>query len=109
MKILFRCILFSLAVVTSTAHAQNIAINGDGSLPDASAMLDIKSTAKGLLAPRMTTAQQNAISLPATGLLIFNISTNLFMVNIGTPGVPLWTPLSTAANSWLLTGNTGTN
>jgi len=40
--------------------------------PAASALLDLSSTAKGLLPPRMTTTQRNAISSPATGLVIYN-------------------------------------
>jgi len=36
-----------------------------------SAILDITSTAKGILPPRMTTAQRDAISSPATGLTLF--------------------------------------
>lgn len=39
---------------------------------DPSALLDITSTSKGLLLPRMDTTQRNAISSPATGLIIFN-------------------------------------
>lgn len=50
-------------------HAQ-VAINTDNSAPGASAMLDVKSTFKGLLAPRMTTAQRNAIASLAEGLLV---------------------------------------
>lgn len=41
--------------------------------PDASAWLDIVSTTKGILIPRMTTTQRNAISSPATGDLVFNL------------------------------------
>jgi hypothetical protein len=109
MKNLIRCLLFSLPFFLNVAKAQNIAINTDGSTPDASAMLDIKSTSKGFLAPRMTTTQQNAISSPATGLLIYNTTDNLFRVNTGTPASPVWTALSSAANNWLLTGNSGSN
>ncbi|MEP4532661.1 MAG: hypothetical protein ABJ004_06215 [Cyclobacteriaceae bacterium] len=43
--------------------------------PDQSAALDISSTEKGLLIPRMTTAQRDAIAEPATGLLIYNLDT----------------------------------
>ena len=46
-------------------YAQNVGISSDGSTPDNSAMLDIKSTSSGLLIPRMTLAQRNAISSPA--------------------------------------------
>ena len=41
------------------------------SSPNASAILDVSSTSKGVLIPRMTAAQKNAISSPTTGLLIF--------------------------------------
>jgi hypothetical protein len=39
--------------------------------PNASALLDLTSTSKGMLAPRMTQAQRNAIGTPATGLLLY--------------------------------------
>ena len=41
------------------------------SSPDASAQLDITSTSKGLLMPRVTSLQRSAIASPATGLLVF--------------------------------------
>jgi hypothetical protein len=53
-------------------NAQNgVAINTDNSNPDNSAILDVKSTDKGMLIPRMTDAQKTAIATPATGLLVF--------------------------------------
>ena len=58
-----------------TANAQ-VAINTDGSDPDASAMLDVKSTEKGLLLPRMTQVQMEAITNPATGLSVYNTDVN---------------------------------
>jgi hypothetical protein len=39
--------------------------------PDASSLLEIKSTSKGILIPRMTQTQRNAIATPATGLMIY--------------------------------------
>jgi hypothetical protein len=51
--------------------AQNVGINGTGALPDASSMLDVSSTSKGFLTPRMTLIQRDAIASPATGLLIY--------------------------------------
>jgi hypothetical protein len=75
-------IIFTIAIViyfTCFAFSQgNVGINNDNSSPDASAMLDVKSTSKGLLIPRMTTVQKNLISSPANGLLVFDSDTNSF-------------------------------
>lgn len=109
MKNLFPLFLVAFLGLAHTASAQNIAINTDGSLPDASAMLDISSTGKGFLAPRMTTTQQNAILLPAKGLLIFNITNNIFKVNTGTATSPFWSTLNASDNNWLVTGNAETS
>ncbi len=65
-----------LLLLVGTISAQNIGINATGAMPDSKAMLDISSTATGLLIPRMTTAQRNAITSPPNGLQIFNITTN---------------------------------
>ncbi len=62
------CMVFFLGL--SGLNAQ-VAITTDGSEPDASAMLDVKSTDKGLLIPRMTVSQRGSISSPATGLLVY--------------------------------------
>ncbi|WP_375561489.1 hypothetical protein ACE193_02725 [Bernardetia sp. OM2101] len=61
----------SLLFTTHIAFSQGVAINEDNSSANASAILDIKSTTKGMLAPRMSAAQKTAISSPATGLLIY--------------------------------------
>lgn len=50
----------------------------------ASAMFDVQSTNKGMLIPRMTTAQRTAIAAPATGLLVFDNTTNSFWFFNGT-------------------------
>ncbi len=64
-------LLFSLLFLSSGTGAQNVGINDDNSDPDASAMLDVKSTGKGFLPPRMTLQQRDAIVSPATGLMVF--------------------------------------
>lgn len=64
----FTCMLMALSL---TSVAQNVGINTDGSDPDISAILDVKSTSKGLLIPRMTEVQRIAITSPATGLMVF--------------------------------------
>ncbi len=56
-------------LLSSATNFAQIAINNDGSAPDASAMLDVQSTTKGLLLPRLT---GYAISSPAAGLVIYN-------------------------------------
>jgi uncharacterized protein (TIGR02145 family) len=58
-------------VVTVTTFGQSVAISDDGSVADASAILDVKSTTKGFLPPRMTVVQRDAIASPATGLQIW--------------------------------------
>lgn len=55
----------------SSAHAQSLSINKEGSAPDASAILDVKSTDQGVLVPRMTASQRTMISGPATGLIVY--------------------------------------
>ncbi|MFH1119396.1 MAG: LamG-like jellyroll fold domain-containing protein [Bacteroidota bacterium] len=53
-----------------------VAINIDGSAPDNSAMLDVKATDRGLLIPRISNDARNIIPSPATGLLLYNATTN---------------------------------
>ncbi len=64
-------ILTTLLVLLSLGLFAQVGINTDGSSPDGSAMLDVKSTTKGFLPPRMTEAERDAISNPATGLQIW--------------------------------------
>ena len=64
-------------------HAQ-VGINATGATPNSSAMLDIQSTDKGLLIPRMTTTQRDAITSPASGLMIYNTTDNQFNFYNGT-------------------------
>lgn len=92
---------FTAAMVTMsvTSFAQSVGINGDGSTPDASAMMDVKSTDKGVLIPRMLMTERDGIANPATGLLIFQTdNTPGFYYNSGTPGAPVWMMISNAGN-----------
>lgn len=77
-------------------YAQNVGISSDGSTPDNSAMLDIKSTSSGLLIPRLTLSQRNAISSPATSLIIYQTdNTPGYYYNAGTSSSPNWVRLAT--------------
>lgn len=58
--------------------------------PDASSSVEVNTTSRGFLPPRMTNAQRDAIALPATGLMIFSTTTNCLQTNIGTPASPDW-------------------
>lgn len=112
MKTILTVTFFLLSLAVSS---QNIGINTN--TPDPSAQLDISSTSKGLLVPRMTQGQRNAIASPATGLLIFQTDVQPgFYYNNGTPGTPAWTyngPVLTnwdiLGNSLVATGRLGTN
>lgn len=70
---------YGLRLVTSQTQ---ITLNQFGSVgigtdsPDSSALLDLSSNSKGLLPPRMTQVQRDAISYPAVGLVIFNTDSN---------------------------------
>lgn len=68
------CLL--LALYMNTLSAQNVAVNEDGSTAHPSAMLDVQSTTKGMLAPRMTTAEKTAIDPAAIGLIVFDTDFN---------------------------------
>lgn len=107
--------LFLLLLAATKANAQNVAINADGANPDASAMLDVQSTSKGMLIPRVTKMQRDAITNPATGLLIYqtdNESGFYYYQGASSGG---WVRLSTFAGGtngltggWALNGNSGT-
>jgi hypothetical protein len=75
MKITTQIIIVILLFAHKNINAQ-VAVTNDGSSADPSAMLEIKSTDKGLLLPRMTQAERDAIPLPAAGLVIFNTTSS---------------------------------
>ncbi len=76
-KITLLFIAFYIFSLSSNLFAQSgVSINNTGNLSDNSAMLDVESTSKGFLPPRMTAAERDAISNPADGLIIFNTTTN---------------------------------
>ncbi len=71
LKITYAFLFTVFLLGISNRGLAQIGINTDGSAPDASAMLDVVSTDKGVLIPRLTQIQRNAIASPATGLLVF--------------------------------------
>ena len=70
MKQLYLLIVLMI-MATSMANAQ-VGISAENSDPDTLAILDVKSTTKGFLPPRMTLSERYSIVFPATGLMIYN-------------------------------------
>lgn len=104
-----RTLLFISCLLAVIAAKAQMAINNDGSLPDNSAMLEVKSSSKGLLIPSMTMAQRNAVTAPANGLMVFQTDNSPgFYYNSGSSSAPAWI-LVGASGGWKLTGNSGTN
>jgi len=65
-------------LVTTNLNAQGISINETEAPAHSSAMLDVTSTSKGLLIPRMTSEQKQGIATPADGLMVFDTDTQSF-------------------------------
>lgn len=90
-----------LACLCTAAQAQ---VGIGTTTVDASAVLELSSSARGFLPPRMTEAQRNAIPSPATGLLIYQTdATPGFYVFDGT----VWAPVTVSvggAGGWTRTG-----
>lgn len=110
----------ALSFLTTNATRMTIAANGSIGIgvttPNASSLLEVLSTSKGLLIPRMTTAQRDAIASPATGLLVVNLTTGRINMYNGSAWVALnveGTGIqslggSTAVAQLLAVGTTGT-
>ena len=97
-----RFLLFVLLLATVSVHAQV----GIGTLtPANSSQLDITSTARGLLIPRMTEVQRTAIASPAEGLLVYqtDLSSGFYVFKGG-----IWKILLSDESGWSTTGNAGT-
>nr|MBK9653838.1 tail fiber domain-containing protein [Bacteroidota bacterium] len=102
LRISIAILLFVSILFVENSFAQSVGINN--STPAASALLDLTSTSKGLLVPRMTSGQRLAILSPAQGLLVYETTTDQFFYFDS----PIWKPLASNATAWNLTGNTGT-
>jgi uncharacterized protein YifE (UPF0438 family) len=74
--------------------------------PEVTALLDLVSTNKGLLVPRLTTVNRDAIGTPATGLMIYNTTNNRFEYYTGSTWVPILTNgIISLDNSRIFVGN----
>jgi hypothetical protein len=86
--------IFSCRIV-----AQSVGINTNA--PDPSAILEVQGTNGGFLGPRLTTIQRNAITTPAEGLQIYNLTDHCMQYYNGTSwvGVGCCTPQAVAPSS----------
>lgn len=99
MKQLF---LFLLLINHIICLGQTTAVGIGTTTPHNSAVLDIQSSSKGMLIPRMTTTQRTAIAAPATGLLVFDNTTGTFWFRNNAS----WTELvDTTSMVWKKNGN----
>ncbi len=99
----FWFIFLTFVILPASIYSQNIGIGTSN--PDSTAKLDIRSTNSGILIPRLTNTQRNAIPSPTTGLLIYNSTSNWFEYFDGINWVSLDT--SKASNQWKISGNSG--
>lgn len=71
-------VLLTLFFNINSAHGQSMGISGVAIIPDPSSILEMRTTTKGILIPRMTETERDFISSPANGLMVYNTSTNQF-------------------------------
>lgn len=95
----------TIAVAGAPTRYQDVIVEktlglGGTAAVNSKSLLDIRSTTKGVLLPRMTSTQRDAITSPPTGLLIFNTTTGLY--NTYTGG--MWTTVGGAAAWGSITG-----
>jgi hypothetical protein len=103
----------AIVVVFALFASQNIQAQSDVKIglnpgnKTATAVLELESTTKGFLLPRMTTAQMNLIILPANGLTIYNTIDSCIYVYRNS----VWRSMCDASSlgAWSITGNTGIN
>jgi hypothetical protein len=83
-------IITLILVMASCTITAQVGINT--STPDQSSVLDITSTSKGVLLPRISNVA--TVTSPATGLVIFDVNKKCISQNVGTPATPDWVCLS---------------
>lgn len=88
MKIISKYCLLQFALFISMSFYSQVGINTTE--PDDSSVLDVFSTSKGLLMPRLTTEERDNIVFPATGLMIYNSTLDDGQMNIGSSLLPSW-------------------
>lgn len=73
----------AMLIIYTNGYSQGISISETNSPPDPSAMLDVSSTTKGFLPPRLTSTQRIAMLAPASGLVVYDTDFNALFVMTG--------------------------
>jgi len=107
-KLKLLIVLFTMLFIIPS-FSQGVAINSGGASPNSNAMLDISSTTKGLLIPRLTTVQRTGISFTVSedGLTVYDTDTKCYWLWDGAGAT--WSRFSMGGNSWFLAGNGSTD
>jgi trimeric autotransporter adhesin len=101
MKKIYYILTILLCVYVQTANAQ-MGVNSSGAAPATSAMLDVSSTTKGFLLPRMNTAQRTTLGATAiNGMQVFD--TDLGEIYLRRFGV--WSPMNVPRNAFGISDN----
>ncbi|MBU2926612.1 hypothetical protein [Winogradskyella psychrotolerans] len=98
--------LLGVLLICTTASFAQVGIGTEN--PDSSSILDLESTDKGLLLPRLTTGERDLISSPADGLTIYNTTTESLEVYTGSIWKRLTAEEETAPSLTMYTGSAGT-
>jgi hypothetical protein len=99
-------LFLGIAILFSSTVSAQVGVGTN--TPNASAALDVTSTTKGILTPRMTSAQRVAIASPANGLIVYQTdNTPNFYGYINGAWAPIAAPSNTFVNGSLGTPYTG--
>jgi len=93
--------IFLSVLGVQVLKAQGVGISESSITPDPSAVLEVRSSQRGFLPPRLTTGERDAIVSPANGLMVFNTTTGRYNVYDG----DTWLPLSIQRDLNQLTTN----
>lgn len=99
-------ILLFVQLASYNLYCQNVGINETGATPNNSAGLDVDFTDKGLLFPRLTSAQRDNVNSPAAGLVIYNSDCNELNLYNGTSWVDIMGNTANSCGMIVATGGT---
>jgi trimeric autotransporter adhesin len=103
-------VVFIAVTLHQTAVSQSLSINTSGNPAHPSAILDVESTLKGMLIPRMTKVQKNAIAAPANALLVYQTGPDSVGFHYYDLPNTIWVYINPSAyatdtTAWKITGN----